>query len=85
MSWYKIFYLLSVADSVSTVSGVLSVIFGLLGGIGFTMSLFITTLAFEDDTFINPAKIGILVGSLVSGIAGFFVLKATLPKDNHQK
>lgn len=54
---------------------------GLLGGIGFTMSLFITSLAFEDITFINPAKIGILVGSLVSGITGFFILKATLPKD----
>jgi Na+:H+ antiporter, NhaA family len=48
---------------------------GLLGGIGFTMSLFITTLAFTSPELINQAKIGIFVGSLVAGIAGYFLLK----------
>jgi NhaA family Na+:H+ antiporter len=41
-----------------------------LGGIGFTMSLFIATLAFEDAILVDAAKVGILTGSLVSGIIG---------------
>ena len=49
---------------------------GLLGGIGFTMSIFITNLAFvgAGDT-INASKMAILVASLVAGIAGFTWLK----------
>jgi NhaA family Na+:H+ antiporter len=42
----------------------------LLGGMGFTMSIFITLLAFQDDNLINAAKLGVLVGSLVAAIAG---------------
>lgn len=48
---------------------------GLLGGIGFTMSIFITLLAFEDDGIVNVSKIAILVASFISGILGFVVLK----------
>ena len=57
-------------------------IFGLgaLGGMGFTMSLFISNLAFTDGNLLNPAKIGILMGSLVAGILGFIILKFTLVK-----
>ena len=51
---------------------------GFLGGIGFTMSIFITLLAFDDFTIINNSKITILVASLLSGIIGFFILKITL-------
>lgn len=51
---------------------------GVLGGVGFTMSLFITNLAFENQVFIDASKIGILIGSLVSGLAGYFLLKSTL-------
>ena len=51
---------------------------GFLGGIGFTMSIFITLLAFDDFTIINNSKINILVASLLSGIIGFFILKITL-------
>ncbi|KFC63200.1 Na+/H+ antiporter NhaA [Massilia sp. LC238] len=49
---------------------------GLLGGIGFTMSIFITNLAFvgAGDT-INASKMAILVASLVAGVAGFTWLK----------
>jgi NhaA family Na+:H+ antiporter len=51
---------------------------GFLGGIGFTMSIFITLLAFENTTVINNAKFMILTTSLVAGVLGFFYLKFTL-------
>ena len=47
----------------------------LLCGIGFTMSLFIGLLAFDDPAVQDRVKIGILAGSLASGIAGFIVLR----------
>ncbi len=47
-----------------------------LTGIGFTMSLFIDTLAFEQDNlFQYTDKLAILLGSLASGLVGYFVLK----------
>lgn len=50
----------------------------LLGGIGFTMSIFITLLAFDNETIINNAKLVILLSSLVAGILGFVSLKFVL-------
>jgi Na+:H+ antiporter, NhaA family len=47
---------------------------GMLGGIGFTMSLFIANLAFGDTPALELAKVGILAASVVSGIAGAIVL-----------
>ena len=55
---------------------------GLLGGVGFSMSIFISTLAFSDILFLNHAKMGILIGSFISGISGYFLLRATLKKIN---
>jgi len=46
-----------------------------LGGIGFTMSLFITDLAFGSGAFIIQAKVGILLGSLVAGVIGWLILR----------
>ena len=48
----------------------------LLGGIGFTMSLFIAGLAFDDQALLDQAKIGILIASLVAGVGGYSVLRA---------
>ncbi|SFA48477.1 sodium/proton antiporter, NhaA family [Pedobacter suwonensis] len=47
----------------------------LLAGIGFTMSLFISGLAFDNPLFIDQAKYGILVASIVAGLLGTIVLK----------
>lgn len=49
---------------------------GFLAAIGFTMSLFVTSLAFNDETFIIQAKIGIFAASLVGGIVGYIILNA---------
>lgn len=49
----------------------------LLTGIGFTMSLFIGTLAFADVSFATPVRIGVLTGSLLSTMAGVLVLLYT--------
>jgi NhaA family Na+:H+ antiporter len=54
---------------------------GFLGGIGFTMSIFITLLAFSDGKHIDNSKIMILVSSLISGITGLLFLKSVLKKN----
>lgn len=54
---------------------------GMLGGIGFTISLFVAELAFKasDAELANQARVGILFGSLIAGTAGYFVLRQVLP------
>ncbi|MBW8310163.1 MAG: Na+/H+ antiporter NhaA [Candidatus Paracaedibacteraceae bacterium] len=47
----------------------------LLVGIGFTFSLFIGVLSFEDSTHINQMKLGVMLGSFISAIAGIAMLK----------
>ena len=51
---------------------------GLLAGIGFTMSIFITLLAFDTVALVNTSKLSVLIASFMAGIIGFIVLKATL-------
>lgn len=53
---------------------------GMLGGIGFTMSIFITLLAFKNDgeEVITYSKIAILIASFIAGLVGFLWLKLTL-------
>ena len=51
---------------------------GCLGGIGFTMSIFITLLAFNDTEIINHSKIAILIASVVAGLCGILWLKFSL-------
>ncbi|MGH6930438.1 MAG: Na+/H+ antiporter NhaA [Dongiaceae bacterium] len=48
----------------------------LLSGIGFTMSLFIGTLAWETADYAAPLRLGVLVGSLLSGIVGYAIVRA---------
>jgi Na+:H+ antiporter, NhaA family len=48
---------------------------GWLAGIGFTMSLFITDLAFVDGSLVDAAKLGILVASLIAGVVGWTILR----------
>lgn len=50
---------------------------GMLGGIGFTMSIFISLLAFNNPLLVDHAKISVMIASLVSGLAGFLYLRRT--------
>lgn len=54
----------------------------LLGGIGFTVSLFIANLSFgsEQSVLLNQAKLGVLSGTILAGILGYFILSVVLPK-----
>jgi NhaA family Na+:H+ antiporter len=61
-------------------------VFGLsaIAGIGFTVSLFITGLAFESPDLADRAKIGIFVGSFIAGVIGYLILRATPERDTAQ-
>jgi len=48
---------------------------GLLGGVGFTVALFITGLAFTDKLLIEEAKVGVLAASLIAAVAGYLFLR----------
>jgi len=52
---------------------------GLLGGIGFTMSLFVASLAFRGTQQINEAKMAILIASVLAGFVGYLVLRYARP------
>lgn len=55
----------------------------MLGGIGFTVSLFIANLSFgENANLLDQAKLGVLGGTLIAGILGYIMLHLTLPKEN---
>ena len=47
---------------------------GVLAGIGFTIALFVTDLAYDDVALVTEAKVGILAASVLSGVGGFLVL-----------
>ncbi|MGH2666329.1 Na+/H+ antiporter NhaA [Flavobacterium sp.] len=53
---------------------------GLLGGIGFTMSIFISLLSFSDASLISEAKFSILIASLLSGLLGYLLLMMNAKK-----
>ncbi len=49
-----------------------------LTGVGFTMSLFIGTLAFDTADVLNEVRLGVLAGSILSGVVGYAVIRASL-------
>lgn len=53
----------------------------LLAAIGFTMSLFIGNLAFPDPAQVEAVKLGVLSGSLIAAVAGYVLLRFSLPKE----
>ena len=55
----------------------------ILGGIGFTVSLFVTGLAFDDPAMADLAKIGIFVGSAIAGVTGYLLLRKAPAPDEH--
>lgn len=50
-----------------------------LGGLGFTMAIFVANLAFGNPAMLDQAKVGIFLGSIVSGVIGFYLLKFMFP------
>ncbi len=50
----------------------------MLGAVGFTMALFINSLAYSNPVYLNSAKLGILLSSLIAGTLGYFFLRYTL-------
>lgn len=52
----------------------------LLAGVGFTMSIFIANLSFTNPIFIDSAKLGIIIASIIAGILGYYTLKLTSTK-----
>jgi NhaA family Na+:H+ antiporter len=58
---------------------------GLLAGIGFTMSIFITLLAFDEKELINQSKLMVLAASVLAGIIGYLWLWITLGDNNNVK
>ena len=53
---------------------------GFLGGIGFTMSLFIAMLAFGEGAVLHQAKIGVMAASVLAAMLGYGLLRLTLPE-----
>lgn len=74
----KRFKIIEVPKDIST-QHIIGVSF--LAGVGFTMSIFIANLAFADSPmYVDSAKIGILIGSLISALTGYFILRTSKPQ-----
>ncbi|EGV42058.1 Na+/H+ antiporter NhaA [Bizionia argentinensis JUB59] len=72
--------IITVPDSITKMQ-IIGVSF--LAGIGFTMAIFITSLAFmTTPQYIDSAKIGILIASVIAAISGYIILRYSLPKEN---
>jgi len=58
---------------------------GFIAGIGFTMSIFITLLAFDNEVLVNNSKFAIIIASVLAGFIGFIILKLTLHTDGEDE
>jgi NhaA family Na+:H+ antiporter len=74
MSWLSV--KLKIAELPAETNWIHVLGLGLLGGIGFTMSIFIALLSFSDPALQTEAKFAVLVASVLAGLAGFAVLSA---------
>jgi NhaA family Na+:H+ antiporter len=72
MSWFSVKIRAADLPAETTWLHVLGL--GLLGGIGFTMSIFIALLSFSQQAFQNEAKFAILIASILAGVSGFLLL-----------
>jgi Na+:H+ antiporter, NhaA family len=79
MSWMAV--KLRLADLPEGVSWGQMIGVGILAGIGFTMSIFVANLAFNDAAHVDMAKAAVLVASLVAGVVGYFVIAAFSKRD----
>lgn len=65
------------------------VLIGLLAGVGFTMSIFIAMLAFDNETLLGAAKLGVLAGSLLAALLGLawgaMYRRTTKPRDDRAR
>jgi len=53
---------------------------GMLAGIGFTVSIFISSLAFDDPAHLMEAKTAVLAASVVAGVVGYLALRGAKPR-----
>ncbi|WP_159023253.1 Na+/H+ antiporter NhaA [Formosa sp. L2A11] len=59
---------------------------GFLAGVGFTMSIFVSNLAFHSNLlYQDAAKVGIFIGSTVAGLIGYFILKSIKPSEDTEE
>jgi NhaA family Na+:H+ antiporter len=55
-------------------------VLGVLAGVGFTMALFIASLAFADAAFLGASKLGVLLGSMLAGVGALALGRALLAR-----
>jgi NhaA family Na+:H+ antiporter len=58
---------------------------GMVAGVGFTVSIFVAGLAFDDPALIESSKLGVLTGSILAAAAAAVVLRGTTPTSDHQE
>jgi NhaA family Na+:H+ antiporter len=73
MTWLAVRLGIGRLPSGVTWSQVLGV--GMLGGIGFTVAIFVSGIAFDDPALVDQAKLGVFGASLLAGVAGYLFLR----------
>ena len=82
-TWVSIRLRLCIAPEGMTFRRLVSL--SVLGGIGFTVSLFIANLSYDSPELVgllNEAKLGIFVGTILSGVVGYLLLRAIRPDED---
>lgn len=83
LSWFAVKIKLAKLPSGASWKHIIGV--GMLAGIGFTMSIFISLLSFNDANHILEAKFAILCASVIAGLSGFVYLKSIKKSTNEKK